>query len=195
MIEPIAADKKTSNAEETFYPITKGLFKMNMTKQDRVQDRAIEVLQWSVGLVACAALLFVLIAAPIFYVDGNSEGLWILALIFLGPLVICAGLYLVGSYIIFGTQKSLLDFFQVIWGRIPAYLWFFLAVLYLGGIVTAIWRGAADTMIFGNDFSEGVGAGLAVFAVGTLGRFFRPNKLMGHIVITILIAIISLSVL
>jgi hypothetical protein len=50
-------------------------------------------------------------------------------------------------------------------------------------------------MIFGNDFSEGVGAGLAVFAVGTLGRFFRPNKLMGHIVITILIAIISLSVL
>jgi hypothetical protein len=140
MIEPIAADKKTSNAEETFYPITKGLFKMNMTKQDRVQDRAIEVLQWSVGLVACAALLFVLIAAPIFYVDGNSEGLWILALIFLGPLVICAGLYLVGSYIIFGTQKSLLDFFQVIWGRIPAYLWFFLAVLYLGGIVTAIWE-------------------------------------------------------
>lgn len=164
---------------------------MNMTKQ----DRAIEVLQWSVGLVACAALLFVLIAGPIFYVNGDSEGAAILTLLFLGPLAICAGLYMVGHYVIYGTKKRLLDFFQVIWGRIPAYLWFFLAVLYIGGLGTAIWRGTNDTMVFGSDFSEGVGAGLAVFAIGGLGRFFRPNKLMGHIVITILIVIIALLVL
>lgn len=164
---------------------------MNTTKK----DRAIEVLHWGIGVTACAALLSVLIAAPIFYVDGDIESLVIVSLIFLGPLGFFAAVYLVGSYIIYGIHKSLLDFFQVIWGRIPAYLWFFLAVLYLGGLGTAIRRGAEDTLVFGNDFSEGVGAGLAVFAIGGLGRLFRPNKLMGHMVITILIAIISLIIL
>lgn len=161
---------------------------MNTTKR----GRAIEILHWGVGLAACAALLFVLVAAPIFYVDGDTETSVLFALAFLMPLVICAGLYLVGSYIIFGTKKGLLDFFQVVWGKIPVYLWFFLGVLYLGGIGTAFWRGADDAMVFGNDFSEGVGAGLAVFAIGGLGRLFRPNRLMGHVIMTTLIAIISL---
>jgi len=190
-IESIAASLEKNRIATILQLNIKELFEMSMTQK----DRAIEVLQWSVGLVACAALLFVLIAGPIFYVDGESEGAAILTLLFLGPLATCAGLYMVGNYVIYGTKKRFLDFFQIIWGKIPAYLWFFLTVLYIWGLGTAIGRGADDAMIFGSDFSEGVGAGLAAFVIGGLGRFFRPNKLMGHIVITILIVIVSLLVL
>lgn len=149
--------------------------KMNTTKQ----DRAIEVLQWCVGLATCAALFFVLVAAPIIYVSGDKESSLILVLSFVGILAIGAILDVVSSYIWSGTKRSVLDFLHLLWGRIPAYFWFFLAILYFGGIGTAIWRGATDSVIFSQDFSEGAGAGLAVFAIGGLGRFFPPKQAYG----------------
>lgn len=159
------------------------------------QDRAIEVLQWCVGLAACVALFFVLIAAPIIYVDGDREGSALLVLSLFGILAFGAILDMAISYIWTGTKRGILSFFRLLWGKIPAYLWFFLTVLYLGGIGTAIWRGATDAAIFGQDFSEGVGGALAVFAIGGLGRLFRPNRLIGHIVATALFGIISILVL
>lgn len=156
------------------------------------QDRAIEVLQWVVGLLAFAALVFVLVAAPIIYVSGDREGSLLLALSLFGILAFGAILDMTIGYIWSGTNKGVLGFLRLLWGRIPAYMWFLLAVLYLGGIGTAIWRGATDAMIFESDFAEGAGAGLAAFVIGSLGRFFRPNRLIGHITATILVGVLSI---
>ncbi|NSX55390.1 hypothetical protein [Parasulfitobacter algicola] len=75
---------------------------MNTTKQ----GRTIEILHWGVGLAACAALLFVLVAALIFYVDDDSETSVLFALAFLVPLIICSGLYLAAVMPFLGPKRG-----------------------------------------------------------------------------------------
>ena len=81
----------------------------------------------------------------------------------------------------------------MVFGKVPQYFGFIFTVLYLGGLLSAVWSGTSDGAIWGDKFAQGVGAASGILLIGSFGRLYRRNKLLGHIVGTIIIGTLALA--
>ena len=157
--------------------------------------RLFEVVLWIAGIAAASALFVTITVIPALYADGETEGAFIVTAVALLIGVSVLGSLWVGNYIIYGQKKELRHILGMVWGKLPKYFWFIVSALYIGGILNAFHGTASDAALWFNDFAGGVGAALALLMLGAIGRLYRPNKFLGHVVGTSIIgglALISL---
>lgn len=157
-----------------------------------MKHRLIEVLLWIKSVTAVLALFFGLMILPFIHFTeshGVPLEIWFL---FLAIGVGILGALWIGCYVFTGQKASLLETLKMVFGKVPQYFWFIFTVLYLGGLLSAVRSETSDGAIWGDKFAQGVGAALGILLIGGFGRLYRRNKLLGHIVGAVVVAIFAL---
>jgi len=157
-----------------------------------MKHRLIEVLLWIKNVTAVVALLFALMILPfIHFTESRGIPLEIWFLFLMIGVGILGALW-IGCYVLTGKKASLLETLNMVFGKVPQYFWFIFTILYLGGLLSVVWSGTSDGAIWGSEFAKGVGAALGVLLIGSFGRLYSRNKLLGHIIGTAVVAIFAL---
>lgn len=157
-----------------------------------MKKRIIEVALWLKNICAVLAVVFAVAVTTFIAVEEGADDGFAATLISIAIGVSVCGVAWVINYVITARKFGAVETVHLIFGNVPPTFWFILFFMYFWGVGTAIWSGVSDTALFGNEVAEGVGSASVILLVGAIGRLYRPNKFMGHVVGTFIMSIVVL---
>ena len=160
-----------------------------------MKQRIIEV---ALGFMNICAALFVFLAVAVITTETSESGgrdfletTAVFLTIGLFVLVITWGV----NYIITARKADFTATYQLIFGIVPPYFWFMCFFAYSWGLVKAILSRVDGSDLFLYTMATGIGNAIGILILGAIGRFYRPNKLLGHFVGTCIVSIFTLILL
>lgn len=157
-----------------------------------MKNRFFEVVFFLTGILGSTALFVAIAFIPFFYMAVSLEDTIILTLACALIVAIIFGAIWILNYIILGEKLSIYEILNLVFGRVPKYFLFIGTAITLGGIIAAAYHGKSDEALWWNDFFGGVGATLGILTIGLIGRLYGRNRFLGHVIATIIIAILCI---
>lgn len=148
---------------------------------------------WVKSIVAIIALIVGVIIFTVAVFETDLDLIFEFGTII---LVIALAIYAVvwaGNYIVTGQRAGFLHVFQMIFGTPPRYLWFVLVFLYVGGLASAYKSGLSSSSLLWDAFAQGVGASVAIILLGSIGRLYRHDRFIGHVLASVIIGIVAFA--